>query len=382
MSAAAGVLHALPRPGDPSVRRIGVLRALLLGDLLCATPTLRALAAAWPAAKMTLIGLSWARELARRLPTVHRFVEFPGFAGLPGRVPDRAALRPFLRAMRAAPFDLLVQLHGSGPIVNPLVAACRPHRSAGFGTPAGRCGTAGTYASWPERGTEIERLLALTDHLGLPRQGLRIDFAVDDDDRARLAALWPGVAAAAPYACVHAGAQLASRRWPAECFAAVADGLAARGCRVVLTGSAVEASLAAEVQRRMATRPAALLAGRTDLGLLGALVERARLVVCNDTGVSHVAAALGTPSVVVSPGDDAARWAPLDATRHAVLAADVPCRPHAHAAGPADPGCADAVGVREVLAVAACLLERDADPARVPPPVLPAFLAPHLLRRS
>jgi ADP-heptose:LPS heptosyltransferase len=69
----------------------------------------------------------------------------------------------------------------------------------------------------------------------------------------------------------------------------------------VLTGTSAETRIAQQVRAAM-RRPALDLCGRTMLFELGALVEHARLVVCNDTGISHIAAALGTPSVVVSSG--------------------------------------------------------------------------------
>src|SRR4051794_69693 len=102
--------------------RIGIFRALVLGDLLCAIPALRAIKAAWPQAEITLISLPWAATLAERLPQVDRFIAFPGFPSLPEIEPDIAALPGFLQQVQALKFDLVLQLHGSGNIVNQLVA--------------------------------------------------------------------------------------------------------------------------------------------------------------------------------------------------------------------------------------------------------------------
>jgi ADP-heptose:LPS heptosyltransferase len=157
------------------------------------------------------------------------------------------------------------------------------------------------------------------------------------------------------YAIVHAGAQLPSRRWPAERFAAVADALVGEGCDVLLTGSAGEAALLQQVQRAM-RRPARSLAGATSLGVLGALVERAALVVCNDTGVSHVAAALRTPSVVVASGSDVERWAPQYRARHHVVWHDVECRPCGWRTCPIGHPCALGVGVERVIDAARAAL--------------------------
>jgi ADP-heptose:LPS heptosyltransferase len=123
--------------------------------------------------------------------------------------------------------------------------------------------------------------------------------------------------------CIHPGAGQPARRWPAEQFAAVADALAGRGFRVVLTGTADEAGLTQAVAAKSARRPIDM-AGRTSLGALGVLLSRARLVVCNDTGVSHLAAALRVPSVVIFTrtflsGPTPGRWAPLDRELHRVV---------------------------------------------------------------
>lgn len=336
--------------------RIGVFRALVLGDLLCAVPALRALRAAWPNAEITLIGLPWAAALAERLPQVDRFLAFPGFPSLPEIEPDIAALPRFLQQVQALKLDLILQLHGSGNIVNQIVACCGAQRSAGFVEPGGWCGDPDLYTPWPTQGHEIERMLALTDHLGLPRAGLALDFPVTAADRVELAAVWPEVLEPQPFVCVHPGAQLPSRRWPAERFAEVADTLSARGLRVVFTGGAGEAALVQRVRQAM-HQPSIDLSGRVTLWTLGALLQRAQLLVCNDTGVSHVAAALGTPSVVVSCGADVARWAPLDTQRHRVLWEPMPCRPCGHRDCPTAHECAVAVDVAAVAEAARELLD-------------------------
>ena len=341
------------------VERIAVFRALMLGDLLCAVPALRSLRQAYPAAHIALVGLPWARELAARLDCVDDFIAFPGWPGLPEAVPDLAAIPEFLARMQAERFDLALQLHGSGPIVNPLVACFGARQTAGFRIDGAWFPEheAARYAPWPRQGHEIERLLALIDHLGLPCAGTELDFPLVAGDYAALMDVWPGVHRARPYVCIHAGAQFASRRWPVERFAAVADALARRDLTVVLTGGPQEAALAAQLTAHM-HEPAADLVGRTSLWTLGALIDGAEFVVCNDTGISHVAAALGCPSIVVSCGADVARWAPLDTRRHTVLWQPMECRPCSHAVCPYAHGCATAVEVSAVMAAVRQLLPR------------------------
>ena len=341
---------------EGSLDRVVVLRALMLGDLLCAVPALRALRAALPAAEITLIGLPWAAVLVQRLDCVDRFIALPGHPGLPETPPDVRALPDLLATVQDRRYDLALQLHGSGAIVNPLLASFGARYHAGFHDgvcwyPNERAEEAALWRRWPPQGHEVLRLLALTDHLGLARRGTALSFPVTPADRLELAKVWPEVGSAAPYACIHAGAQLPSRRWLPERFAEVADGLADRGYRIVLTGGVPETALARDVEQCMRAT-SVNLAGRTTLWTLGALLERAGQLISNDTGISHIAAALGTPSVIVSCGADVARWAPLDATRHRVLAHQVPCRPCSARVCPTAHECAVGVSVERVLAAA------------------------------
>jgi len=337
-------------------RRVAVFRALVLGDMLCAVPALRALRRAVPRAEIVLIGLPWAEAWAARCPHVDRFVSFPGFPGLPERTPDLPAIPAFLRAMQQEQFDLVLQLHGSGQLTNPLVALFGAGHAAGFA--AAGAHVLDTSCPWPQDGDEIERLLTLTDRLGIARHGDALEFPLRPEDDEALLTTCPDIAGQRSIVCIHAGAQLPSRRWWPERFAEVARRLADRGHTVVLTGTASERDLAESIAARVGRT--INLAGRTTLWTLGALLRRARLLVCNDTGVSHVAAALGTRSVVVSLGAEVSRWSPRDHRRHQVLWAWAACRPCGHVVCPNGHDCAAAVTSADVAAAALSLLDEAA----------------------
>ena len=357
--AAAGIAQTSTPPAlafdfDPlrldRIQRVCVLRALQLGDMLCAVPALRSLRAGLPDAAIALVGLPWARSFVRRFHRyIDEFIEFPGHPAMPEQPPQPQLWADFVGAMRARRFDLALQLHGSGETSNEVVAAFGAGRCAGFCPVAEAAPDPATFLTWQVREHEVLRYVRLMRHLGLPDCGTELEWprieedTAEDatDDTANHAAA--GLPAAGKcYVCVHPGARLRSRRWPVARFAQVADRLAERGYSVVITGSTEEAPLAAELVQHM--RASALnLAGKTSLGGLARLIERARLLVCNDTGVSHVAAAVGTPSVVVCCGADPVRWAPLDAVRHRVLHQPMDCRPCLHAVCPIGHACALAI---------------------------------------
>jgi ADP-heptose:LPS heptosyltransferase len=316
-------------PQRNRTRRVAVFRALQLGDLLCAVPALRAIRSGFPDAEITLLGLPWAKGFVDRFAhLLDRFVEFPGFPGLPEREPDIAALPGFLSSAQAMHYDLAIQLHGRGDLSNSIVEALGARLIAGFCPPTGPCPDRLRFLPWPEAGTEIHRCLALTDFLGLPRDGDALEFPVTqseaNESRALMArhGLLPH-----RFVCVHPGARLYTRRWPPEYFVAVARDILRMGLSVVLTGSEEEALLTRRIARELPASAVVDLAGQTSLGAFAALCTDARLLLCNDTGVSHVAAALRVPSVVVCCGADPRRFAPLDHALHEVLHHPIACRP-------------------------------------------------------
>jgi len=383
-----------PRRLDPPPARIAVLRALFLGDLLCASPALRALRRRFPAAEITLIGLPWAADLAARWPYLDRFAPFPGWPGL-AEVPfDPVRTEAFLAAARGDRFDLAIQMHGSGPASNGFVAALGARETVGYSLTADARLTA--CLPWTEEEHEIRRwlrLVALTPRPPFPRVGEgeqnlspqdwgvggdgggaeRPDFPTTPAERRRaralLAAAPPGDG---PLVALHPGAKDAARRWPPERFAALGDALAARwGARLLLTGGDGERALTAAVRSSLRARSLDL-AGTTDLGTFAALIAGLDLLVTNDTGASHLAAAAGTRSVVLFGPSRPGRWAPLDRERHSVI--------DAAALGPAGPRPGDplpggeqgrtlaSLPVEPVLTACVDALAHTARPAQPPSP--------------
>jgi ADP-heptose:LPS heptosyltransferase len=283
----------------------------------------------FPDAEITLIGLPWARELVERLPTLDHLEVFPGYPGIK-EVPFQAArTHAFLDAARATGYDLALQMHGAGQISNGFVADLGAPVSLGYRQGADDRLTL-TLPYDPDE-HEVLRWLRLVAALGAPADDTRLDCPVTPDDEARAAALLAETTPAsslvappdqpAPLIGLHPGARDCARRWPPERFAALADLLVERcGARVILTGSADERAVTATV-RGAVRHPALDLAGRTDLGSLAALVARLDLLVTNDTGASHVAAATGTRSVILFGPNRPEVWAPLDRQRHRVVEA-------------------------------------------------------------
>jgi ADP-heptose:LPS heptosyltransferase len=311
-------------------KRVAILRALKLGDLLCSVPAFRALRAALPDAEIVLIGLPWASALVERFGHyLDGLLVFPGYPGLPERPVRPDQTLDFLREAQARRFDLAIQMHGSGAITNPLAVLLGARATAGFYQPGDYCPDPDRFLIYPEHRREVCRHLRLMEHLGVPLQGAELEFPLHQDDRRRLRTiaeaiqLEPGA-----YVCVHPGAGADARRWPPERFALVGDTLARMGLEVVLTGSAGEAEVTRAVAEAMRA-PSIDLAGQTDLGTLGALLSGARLLVSNDTGVMHMADALRVPNVAVSYEPTPDRWAPRDRLQHRFLCGGMGVQPAA-----------------------------------------------------
>lgn len=304
-----------------AARKIAVFRALFLGDLLCAVPAFRALRRRYPQAEITLIGLPWAAEFVQRVPYIDRFVAFPGYEGI-----SEVSYRPsqtaaFLRSSHAAGYDIALQMHGDGHVSNGFVAALGARLSLGYRR--GADDRLGFSLLYEQNQHEVLRWLRLVAVLDAPVDDRRIELVtteVDERQAAKLLADAPSSdGGRGPLVAIHAGAKDAARRWSPERFAAVGDALVERfGACIVLTGSEGEREITAAVQAAM-RHPALNLVGATDLGTFAEVLRRMDLLLSNDTGASHVAAATGTRSVVLFGASRPEQWAPLDREYHQVI---------------------------------------------------------------
>ena len=312
--------RSLPRAVLALNRTLVILRALGLGDLLTAVPALRALARAFPDHVRVLAAPIALEPLALLTGAVDAVVDTP-------------ALRPLAPSLAAC--DVAVNLHGRGPESHRLLLALAPRRLVAFAN-ASVPETSG-FPRWRPDEHEVERWCRLLAESGIP---------ADPDDLDLEPPEAPVPARSLGATLVHPGAASAARRWPAERFAAVARAEAAAGREVVVTGSRSELALAREVAARAGLPRTAVHAGATDVLGLAALVNAAGRVVCGDTGVAHLATALGTPSVVLfGPVAPAAWGPPASRARHRALWKGLTGDPHA--ARP-DPGLL-AITVTEVL---------------------------------
>jgi ADP-heptose:LPS heptosyltransferase len=292
-----------------------VYRALGLGDLLTAVPALRALREHYAGHRLRLAAPAALEPLAK-------------LSGAVDEVVDTAPLA--VPAVRGA--DVAVNLHGRGPQSHRALLATRPGRMIAFAAPD----VPWDGPEWRAREHEVARWCRLLQESGIPADPGRLDLPA------------PGPAPAPGATVVHPGAASAARRWPAERWAAVARAEHEAGRRVVVTGSRSERLLAETVAIAAGLPMEDVLAGRTDLVGLAAVVAGAGLVLCGDTGVAHLATAFGVPSVLLFGPTPPSEWGPpAERGMHVVLHGGGRGDPHGIKP---DPGLL-AISVEDVLAV-------------------------------
>lgn len=320
-----------------NARNILVVRVDNLGDVVMTTPAIAAIKHSSPAAKLTLLGSKAGAAALKHIPALDDAMAYDapwtkGTSNGAGRCAH--ADKRLINEMTRRGFDAAVIFTVCTQSALPAALMCRlagiPLRLA-----HSRENPYDLLTHWVHDTEvcasgmrhEVTRQLDLVRSVGFHACDERMQFryAASDVLAMRRKFAQAGADLLRPYIVVHPGATAASRRYPAERFGVAArEIVAASGCQVVFVGGADEAPLIAQAQAQMPDAPGVSLAGQLSLGELAALIAGAQVIVCNNSGPVHIAAAVGTPVAVLYAltNPQHTPWK-VDAR---VLNHDVPCR--------------------------------------------------------
>ena len=361
-----------------------------VGDVVMATPALRALRGAYPKARIAYLGRPVAIETVRGTPWADELiVDESSKKGLC----EFAKLAMHLRGMH---FDLAVLLPNS------FRTALLARVGAGVGEVIGYDrdgrGMLLTRKLAPQRDEEgqftpvptIDYYNAIVRELGGQDLNWQMQLHVQEQDQRQADSLlreagWttdfrdsvqsPRTARVGqdqhPLVMLNPGASFGpSKLWPADRFAAVADELIARrGAAIIINAAPAEKEIAQAVESAMKHKPLINFAGRPNsLGLLKGLLGRCDLLITNDTGARHIAAACGAGLVTIFGSTDPT-WARIDYPRERTIRVDVPCSPCQQKECTQPPGatyhqCMAAIGPEMVLSAALEVLDSSPAPQR------------------
>jgi ADP-heptose:LPS heptosyltransferase len=343
-----------PRRRPVSAERVCVFRIGYIGDIVCALPAIRSVRRAYPNARLTLFTSPG--------PTGPGAVEL-----LPGNdwidemrvyysndietLPQRWKL---MREMRAQRFDVWIELP------NNLSSIFRQFRDMMFARMTGvpwargwRINTirlaAQAQSEHLQFTNEVDRTLDIVKHAGIPVAGIDFGLPRLSGARARIDELLQakGLQSDA-FVAIAPGAKRSTNRWPAERFAEVGRMLADSNNAVVLIAGGAEAELCEGLASQMGAH-AHSFAGELSLPESIELLRRCRLLICVDSGVQHLAAAVGTPCIsLFSFWQMRGKWHPYG-SRNVVLQKWVPCHTCLLEECPNDNRCMKAIEVEEVI---------------------------------
>ena len=285
-------------------RNILVIKLRYLGDVLLATPTLHALKAAYPMARLTALVNRGTEEILIGNPDVDHILSLER-----GTIVEQCR---FVADVRHRRFDMVVDLTDGDRAALLTRISGAPIR-IGFNAEqrwTGRCYT--TVVHGEAGAHRIERDLAALTPLKIPATDRIPRLWLTNEDEARADALLAKVAVRSdqPLVVIQPGARYWFKAWPTERFAELADRLTERfGCQVAVGGSYQEVELTKLVMKQ-AKSPLITIAGLSPIRTLAALLKRAVLFVGNDSGAMHIATAVGTPVVALFGPSNPAEWGP------------------------------------------------------------------------
>lgn len=278
------------------IRKIAVLRANNLGDFIFALPALEALRSTYSDAEIVLLGTPLHSELLAGRPSpVDKVIVIPPSNGVreqAGLAEDPAELNEFFDTMQRERFDLAIQLHGGGHNSNPFVRRLGARVTVGLKTPdAEPLDLCMPYVYYQP---EVLRYLEVVALVGADKSQVVPRLRVTERDTGESLRALPETSR--PLAVLHPGATDPRRRWPVERFVTVGKALVEAGAMVAVTGTESEGSLCEGLVSALGPE-APNLCGVLSLSALVGVLDRASLLVSNDTGPLHLAEAVGTPTV-------------------------------------------------------------------------------------
>jgi ADP-heptose:LPS heptosyltransferase len=347
-----------PRRRPAQACRVCVYRIGNLGDILCALPAMDAIRRAYPGARVTLVtspgeaGMPGARELLAGAPWLDELFVYHS-----EDIQTLAQRLRLIRQLQRKEFDVWIELPSSLATVPVLLRNMLAARLSGAGWGYGWTVSTIRWAAraQAERGVfpnEVERLLQIVAKGGIRAASLQFPLPITEQHVAAVDRLLRNfISEGAPLAAIAPGAKRPANRWPLDRFVEVGQTLSRRGFHLLLLGGAGDAASCARIASQIGTH-ALNLAGRTSTLESCEALRRCAFVVCNDSGVQHMAAAVGTPCVsIFSAREMRGKWHPHGA-QHVVLREDVPCRACYLDDCPRDNFCMRLIQVPDVLRAA------------------------------
>lgn len=341
--------RVLPEPERKNIRRIMIRAVNWIGDAVMSTPAMGAVRAAFPAAEITVVANPLVAELFRYHPYCDRVLVFDK----QGEHAGSAGFVRFCRQLRREQFDLAILLQNAFEAALMAFLARVPLR-AGYRTDhRGLLLNLGVAAVDKKHGMHhVDYYLHCLEQLGVTGGDGALRLAVTEAERG-----WAEqILGAGRWMAINPGASYgAAKRWIPERFAEVADGLAARyGAGIVLTGGPGEQEIGRDIEAAMKVVPRNLI-GQTTVREMMALLERCDLMISNDSGPMHVAAALDTPIVAVFGPTDHTTTSPAGKACR-IVRQPVECAPCMLRECPIDHRCMTRITSAQVLEAAEALL--------------------------
>lgn len=354
-----------PRAMPAEVHHLCIYRIGNIGDIVCAIPAMYAIRRAFSKAEIVLVtspgarGMPGAVELLSNVSWLSDITVYyrEDIRGLRGRL-------RWIAELRRRRFDVWIELPVENAncctLVRNMIVAWVAGARSGRGWLLDRlklfARAQSEVISFP---TETARLLALAADLGIPTPApAHAEFPLE------LGALERGAVDAmlakcsvgrGPIVALAPGAKREPNRWPATRFAEVGRHLAARGFYIVLLGGVGDALASESIARSIGACVVSLI-GVTSIRESCEVLRRCELLVCNDSGAQHLAAAVGTPCVsIFSCRDFPGKWFP-QGNRHTVLRKWVECHTCLLDHCPYDNRCIGLVTADEAIAAANTIL--------------------------